>query len=288
MYKTNRLKFVLNTQNILINGELNNTITLDNCRATVKVENGGMAFGGGAVFTIYGLSEDMIAAFATIGTDGYNRGNTVIMGVEIYANDSLVFSGNVYYAYADMNEIPNVGINLRASGAISLSRSIAPDFSFKGTMALSDILEGICKQSNYTFVNGGVTGTQTNGHYSGTPLKQIRDLCNGGILRFAVSGKTVTAWDKYAGKLSKIRALVSPENGLIGYPVYTSGGLTIQTQFSPYIAIGEQLHLETSLPGASGDYIASLVTHFLTSWEKNGAWHTVATISTYKEGGNQT
>lgn len=288
MYKTNRLRFVLDTQNILINGELNNTITLDNCRATVKVENGSMASGGGAVFTIYGLSEDMIAALSTIGTDGYNRGDNVQIGVEIHANESLVFSGNVYYAYADMNEIPNIGINFRAAGSVELSRSTSPDFSFKGTMALSDILEGICKQSNYTFVNGGVTGTQTNGYYSGTPLKQIRDLCNGGILRFAVSGKTVTAWDKYAGKLSKIRALVSPENGLIGYPVYTSGGLTIQTQFSPYISIGEQLHLETSLAGASGDYVANLVTHFLTSWEKNGAWHTVATITPYMEREKQT
>ena len=287
MYRNNRLKFVFDTKNIIINGENDVTITLDNCRANVKVENGSMASGGGASFTIYGMSGELISALATIGTDGYNQGDGVRVGVEIYANDSLVFSGRVNYVYADMNEVPNVGINFRAAGSVNLSRSIAPDFSFKGTMELSDILEGICKQSNFTFVNGGVTGTQTNGYYSGTPLKQIRDLCNGGILRFSVNGRTVTAWDKYTGKISKIRAQVSPENGLIGYPVYTSSGLTIQTQFSPYIAIGEQLRLETSLPGASGDYVANMVTHFLTSWEKNGAWHTLATITPFREKKNE-
>ncbi|MDH0357190.1 hypothetical protein N7387_21285, partial [Morganella sp. GD04133] len=95
---------------------------------------------------------------------------------------------------------------------------------------------------------------------------------------------------RYRGKLAATRPVVSPENGLIGYPVYTRGGLTIQTQFSPFIVQGEQLRLDTSLPGASGDYDARLVSHYLTSWTKNGAWHTIATISPFvpeKENGNE-
>ncbi|KNZ84053.1 baseplate hub protein [Morganella morganii] len=281
MYRNNRLKFVFRTRNILINGRDDNIITLDNCRANVKITNGGIAMGGNAEFTIYGLSGDLIASLCKVG--GYTRmkENMAEMEVEIYANDSLAYSGGVYYVNANMNEVPTVGINFRSAGGYDLSVSNAPDYAFKGTRTLSEILKGICEKSGYTFVDRGVTGTQTNGYYSGSPLKQIRDLCANAILSYAISGKTVTAWNKIKNKVAETRALVSAENGLIGYPVYTPDGLTIQTQYSPYIAQGEQLRLETSLPGASGDYAAYLVTHYLTSWEKNGAWHTVAVITPF-------
>lgn len=292
MYRNNRLKFVIETHNIPIQGKNDNVITLNNCRANVKITNGGIAMGGNAEFTIYGLSGELISALCRIGNNGRNRASQSFAAVEIYANDSLVYAGGIYYANANMNEAPNIGLNFIAAGSYELINSIVPDFSFKGTLSLSDVLKGICNQAGYEFIDAGVTGSQTNGYYSGTPLNQIRAVCAGGILSFAVNGKTVTVWDKYAGKVSPTRALVSAENGLIGYPVYTTNGLTIQTQYSPYIAQGEELRLETSLPGASGDYRANTVTHYLTSWEKNGAWHTVAVITPFvpepkKKAGNE-
>lgn len=290
MYKNNRLKFVFDTSGIDIRGKTENRITLDNCKASVKVTNGGAAMAGNANFTIYGLSTELITALCKVGASGYHVQAGATVEVEIYANDSLVYSGNVYYVNADMNETPDVGVEFIASASKQLMSSKAPDYSFKGTRNFTQILKDICNASDYDFVDKGVTGSQTNGYYSGTPLEQIRSLCVAGKINFAVNGRVVYAWNRYRGKLAATRPVVSPGNGLIGYPVYTRGGLTIQTQFSPFIVQGEQLRLDTSLPGASGDYDARLVSHYLTSWTKNGAWHTIATISPFvpeKENGNE-
>jgi len=80
---------------------------------------------------------------------------------------------------------------------------------------------------------------------------------------------------------------ISPEYGLIGYPIFSNGGLMFQTQFSTLLTTGRNVQIETSLPHASGVYKLTSVTHELSSWMNDGPWHSICIAYRVQgEGGN--
>jgi hypothetical protein len=79
----------------------------------------------------------------------------------------------------------------------------------------------------------------------------------------------------YRERKDTVIPLISPEYGLIGYPIFSNGGVMFQTQFSSLLTTGRKIKLLTSLPHASGNYKLTNVTHELSSWVEDGPWHSI-------------
>ena len=91
-------------------------------------------------------------------------------------------------------------------------------------------------------------------------MEQIRAACTPADLSVNIQNNVVNVW-KRNGKIDDVIPEVSPECGLIGYPVPNQFGITFQTQFSTLLSQGRNINLTTSVPNISGQYNLFMVEH---------------------------
>lgn len=278
MYSEKRITFEFDAGSGSFNSAGNTKIKIANVRAMAKVSFTGNFGGTVADVTIYGLGMEMIATLSAKGI-GASFNPLQQVGMNIYANDTLIFSGGIYACYANMNTIPEAALIINASCGIDLARTTTKPYSFKGTVSAKEILNSIATPNGYTVESFDIDGWNgTDPHFVGSPLEQIRQVCGSFDFMMAINGKKISVWKRKDG-INTIIAKVSDSNGLIGYPVFTQSGITFQTQFSPYLAAGQQVSLQTSLPNATGTYMNNVVEHYISSWMKDGPWITVCQAS---------
>ncbi|HHX0598892.1 TPA: baseplate hub protein, partial [Klebsiella pneumoniae] len=69
--------------------------------------------------------------------------------------------------------------------------------------------------------------------------------------------------------------LISPEHGLIGYPIFYDMGINFRCIYSPSLKLNTKIILETDLPHASGEWIIQAgTTHYLSCKVPGGLWET--------------
>lgn len=275
MYKQRSLRFEFFNETQAFDKEGNNKITLTDVKAMFKVGAYGNQAGVQAEMTIYGLGLDLLAALSSKGIGIWTAEKERIR-VTVHANDTLMFNGYIYASFANMNAAPDAPLVINAAGGLALQTESAPPFSRPDSVALTDVLKAICEPYKYRVNAVGIEGVVVSNIYlEGSPMEQVREVCNQVDLSMTVAGDLVTVWPM--GKaVDDVVPLVSPEFGLIGYPVFTQSGITFQTEFSTLLAQGRFIQLQTSLPHASGKYMLYVVEHYLSSWVEGGPWHTIS------------
>lgn len=278
MYSEKTLRFEFDAGSGSFDSSGNTKISINNVKALAKVSYTGNVGGTMADVTLYGLGIDLIATLTAKGI-GATFNATQQIGMNIYANDTLIFSGGIYACYANMNSIPEHAIIINAMAGLDLSRATTKPYSFKGKISVIEVLKAIATPNGYTIDAYNLDGYQgENAYFVGSPLEQIRQVCGHFDFSMAVNGTKISVWKRTNG-INTVIAKVSPANGLIGYPVFTQSGIMYQTQFSPYLAAGQQVQLETSLPNATGAYMNYAVEHYLSSWVKDGPWMSLCQAS---------
>lgn len=286
MYSKKTLRFEFENYSGSFDDNGNTKISIAECKAMAKVSYMGNIGGFQAEVTLYGLGIDLIATLSAKGIGPYTD-QLARIGMKIYANDTEIFSGQIYSCYANMNAIPDAGVIISAVAGNDLARSTAKPFSQEGSQAYKDVLAAICKANGYNFIPVGIDGIiGSNIYLNGSPLDQLRYACNAAGLSLSLNGNAATVW-KPGTAVDSVTPLVSPDYGLIGYPVFTPSGITFQTQFTTYLAQGRYVKLETSLPHATGTYQLFAVDHYLSSWTKDGPWLTIAQGTKVQDGGQQ-
>lgn len=286
MYSKKLLSFEFENYSGAFDDAGNTTLKIGNVKASCRVSFMGSVGGYQAEATLYGLSLDLIAALSAKGIGPYTD-QAARIGMKIIADGTEIFSGQIFSCFANMNSIPEVPVIISAVAGGDLARTVAKPFSLEGKQAYTDILSAICKANGYNLKAVNADGLYANNiSLHGSPLDQIRTACNAADLQFAINGNNVSVW-KQGLKIDDVIPLVSPENGLIGYPVFTQSGLTFQSQFSSYLAQGRYVKLITSLPHATGTYQLFATDHYLSSWVKNGPWLTLCQAIKVQDAGQQ-
>ncbi|CAK8736346.1 hypothetical protein SODG_000596 [Sodalis praecaptivus] len=251
-----------------------NVLTLDNVRGYVSLA----AYGGiaGTQITLYlwGLTPQHMAVLSYKGVwiDGAapNR-------IRLWAADRQIFEGFISDAYADYNQAPDVPLMITANMMFYLRAKAAPPFSAEGTVGIDTIFTSLASAAGLKYENQGVKRALPNPYFQGDITRQMLEAAQAVEADIDINVEQVTIWPK--GTPRKAPALrVSPQQGLIGYPIFTSVGLSITTLFCADIFIGRQLALETALPNASGQYSVIGAVHTLTSWVEGGQWSTACDL----------
>lgn len=279
-----RFEFVNETSSFDESG--NNTISISEARATVSFQSAGNLFGTQINVSIFGLGIEMLAALSSKAM-GLFGSDTERISMKVFVGETAIFAGYMTSSIANMNAIPNAALMITATANADLQNKPASPFSFNGATPVPDIINAICNAAGYKAYITGLEGlVVTNPHYEGSIFTQLESLCNDVNVAMSVAPPSISFWPQDSTR-DDVMPFISPEYGLIGYPIFSNGGLMFQTQFSTLLTTGRNVQIETSLPHASGVYKLTSVNHELSSWMNDGPWHSICIAYRVQgEGGN--
>ncbi|WP_417021751.1 hypothetical protein [Citrobacter portucalensis] len=279
-----RFEFVNETSSFDESG--NDTISISEARATVSFQSAGNLFGTQINVSIFGLGIEMLAALSSKAM-GLFGSDTERISMKVFVGETAIFAGYMTSSIANMNAIPNAALMIAATANADLQNKPASPFSFNGATPVPDIIKAICNAAGYKAYITGLDGlVVTNPHYEGSIFTQLESLCNDVNVAMSVAPPSISFWPQDSTR-DDVMPFISPEYGLIGYPIFSNGGLMFQTQFSTLLTTGRNVQIETSLPHASGVYKLTSVNHELSSWVNDGPWHSICIAYRVQgEGGN--
>ncbi|EDT7186597.1 hypothetical protein AHX77_002875 [Salmonella enterica subsp. enterica] len=286
MYSKRSLRFEFVNETSSFDESGNNTISISEARATVSFQSAGNLFGTQINVSIFGLGIEMLAALSSKAM-GLFGSDTERISMKVFVGETAIFAGYMTSSIANMNAIPNAALMITATANADLQNKPASPFSFNGATPVPDIINAICNAAGYKAYITGLDGlVVTNPHYEGSIFTQLESLCNDVNVAMSVAPPSISFWPQDSTR-DDVMPFISPEYGLIGYPIFSNGGLMFQTQFSTLLTTGRNVQIETSLPHASGVYKLTSVNHELSSWMNDGPWHSICiAYRVQSEGGN--
>ncbi|AYO37447.1 hypothetical protein [Serratia sp. P2ACOL2] len=251
-----------------------NVLTIQNARCYVSLAAYGGIAGTQVTLYLWGLIPQQMAALSYKGIwiDGAKPNR-----VRVWAGDRQIFEGFISDAYADYNQVPDVPLIITANMMFYLRAKKVSPFSAEGTVPIDDILMPLASSVGLKYENQGVKRSLPDPYLQGDITQQMLEAARAVDAEIDINVEQVTIWPRGMPR-KEPTLLVSPEHGLIGYPIFTNVGLCITTLFSADIFIGRKLSLETSLPNASGQYAVIGAVHTLTSWVEGGQWSTAGDL----------
>lgn len=284
-YKQRSIRLEVINTNSTFDEAGNNTISISNAKIHVSLQaSGGLRAGTTANVNIAGLGLELIALLSFKAQGNYSEAIPGHLQLKIYVPDDTgqeveLFSGYMYTSIANMNATPDPVLTIAATGNTDLQHISAPPYSHRGSTPVADIITAICDSVGYTAKLVGLDGkVLVDPHFEGDVYEQLIQVCKVSGLQLDVTPPTITVWPEGSTR-DDIVPLVSPEHGMIGYPIFSNGGVMFQTQFSSLLATGRLVEVQASLPHASGIYSIGSVQHELSTWDTGGVWNSMVTAT---------
>lgn len=186
---------------------------------------------------------------------------------------ATVFKGEITSAYADYGSVPDVEFKIEALSGGYAAQIGAKPISVKGNAKAADLIKQFAKEIGYTFKNEGVAASVRNAVFNGSPIEKARSVADevGAELLIDDDSMILMPYDK---PRSGGAVLLTPETGLIGYPSFTSDGISFSCFFNPNLKQGGQVKIESIVPRASGDWKITKLSHRLTAYRTGGgSWY---------------
>lgn len=255
-----------------------NTFEMSGVRASATIEKNGLVDNATANLKIYGLPLSVMNKLTLLGKpliDGRHNTVTVSAGDDD-SGASVVFVGTIQEAWVDGRNAPQVAFVVTAFSGIVPAMKPVPPVSYKGTVDVALVVSGIAQQAGYLFENSGVTAQIADPYLSGTALQQLQKITRAADVNCTIeptAPPTIAIWPKDKARQSE-SLLISPETGLIGYPMRTENGIELQTLFNPSIVFGGLIEVQSSLTPANGSWSVFRVAHDLEAETPGGKWFT--------------
>lgn len=274
LYIKRALRFEFKNETSSFDKAGNNLISISEARATVSLQSSGNLFGTQVNISIFGLDLDMLATLSAKAM-GFFGTDTERISMKIFVESTAIFVGYMTSSIANMSAVPNAALMITATANADLQNKTASPFSFKGATPVTSVINAICKAAGYKPNIVGLEGKViSNPHYEGSVFDQLRAVCDDLKISMSVAPPSISFWPQESTRDS-VKPFISPKYGLIGYPVFSNGGVIFQTQFSTLLTTGRDIELKTALPHVGGIYRLTSVTHELSSWMEDGPWHSV-------------
>ena len=233
-----------------------------------------------AELRIYGLTLAAMNGLSTIGLPPQvYTGNTVAIMAGDDRGTSQVFSGHIMEAYAELNEAPDSTFVVRAQTGLMQRMAPVPPTSFNGSVDVATVMAQLASIAGYTFWNNGVQGVMLDSCYlRGTAQEQIEAVRAHADISANVDGNKLTIWPKTGSSTppSQVVPRIAADTGMIGYPRFNAGMVSVDMEFNPSITQGGTIQVESVIKPASGQWIVLGLQHHIESETLDGAWLTHA------------
>lgn len=262
-----------------------NTVTLSGLRMSANISLYGAPGLSSGNVRVWGMTKQQMKQCSALGKPfNFSSKN----GITIRAGDdqsgmSLILQGTFQFGYEDFNSAPDASFYIETQvGTIGAMKPVSPN-SYQGSVNAGNVMSDIATQMGLNFENSGVEAVLSNPYLHGTLLQQAHTLARAANINMLVDGDpptgTLAIWPR-TGSRNGQAVTIGPTSGLLGYPRYTDGGISIDCLFNPNVQIGRKFTLETSIENAKGDWVIRAVTHALECQLPGGKWFT--NISAYR------
>ena len=259
---------------------LGSSVTYSGLRCEASINNVGGAALNSLQFRVYGMKESTMNQLSTLGlTVMESRRNIItIAASNKIGGMTQVFQGTIAQAWTDYRGMPEVSFNVEAyAGFHEQIKSVAVN-SYKGATDVATVIESLAKSIGFAFTNNGVTTKLASPYFAGSAITQIKDCARHAKISYDISNGSVAIWPGDAQRDS-VSFQVAPGSGLVGYPVFSSIGISIQTEFNQDILRGRKIDVQSSIPQACGAWYCQVARHEIASQVPNGPWFTYAQLT---------
>lgn len=283
-YRTRDLEIEFTLKSGTFDNQRGDILTVKGLKCELSISAFGGVTGTTLDLSLWGLSLDYMSKLTGKAQRFIAQEQNLI---KVVAEGETVFLGTITASRINLNQMPDAPIEITAN-AVGYERTIpcAPT-SVRGVTSVASLVESIANKAGLKFINVDVDAKATNPHYTGNAIEQIQSIANDYDFYLDISIGTVAIY-KSSNMQNGVVPRVSPDNGLIGYPIFYDFGINFRARFSTAIQVGRKVILETSLPNGSGEYLIQHgTTYYLSQNSDGGLWEVFVVATPLANLGNQ-
>lgn len=268
-----QLRFIITLGDSKFQGD-NDRIILQGYRASVSIDLAGGLQMGGLRARIYGMKKQDVDAITSY---SWRLGDFKPNTITVYAIDgkqeTIVFTGNIVTAWGDYAGAPDVYLDIQAQSAYLATLKSAPPISFNGPIDAASLIQQLCVRMGYSFENNGVSVVINNAYYAGTDMEKVRKIVEDTGIQMWEQNQLIAIAPKGTARGGLI-PLISPQTGLVGYPMFDGQTINLRVLFTPAIQWGGIIRVDTDIIKCKGDWQVLSMSHMLDSESPQGSWFT--------------
>lgn len=266
------------------------TYAFEQHRMSIQVSQGGGLFGNAKV-QVFGVNLDAMNKIARLWLEVLSPSNTDTLSIDVWDGSAFVpfFQGVITWSAINASGAPNVALEIEANDSMVGMNTIAPPYAQDTPIALKDALTAILAPTGLVveFAESVPELQFQKAHLVGTPMEQANTLMNyfpelthyTNLQRFIV--RPVNA------PLGGDPIPVNKTTGMIGYPTYSTSGITLATLFNPRIRLGLALDIQTIFDFVNRTkWIAAVLQHNIQPNWPGGQWVTQIAAQSYGSKGD--
>jgi len=252
-----------------------NTLKLSGLRISAAVTNSGGISQGALDLRIYGMTPSQMNSLMVVGPVPLviQANNNVLIEVnnDIDPGTSQVFSGTIASAWPDFSDAPDVPFHVTSLVGLAGALKPVPPSSYQGGRDAAEIMKQIATTMGFKFENNGVSVQLSNSYFPGTGWQQAEACADAAGINWTVDRGVLAIWPRGGARGGSV-PLISPDTGLVGYPIRTPLGVELQTLYNPAIVHGSKVKVQSSLQQANGVWQVTTLDHTLESMVPDGQW----------------
>ena len=271
----------ITVQIALANGQFNgggNTAEISGLRVSAQVNIPGGPTKSSLSAAIYGLPLSMMNQLSTVGTQYTEQAqNTItVMAGDAVAGMAQIYKGTLFAAYVDAQGMPEVALRVRGMTGLYEAVKSVPPTSIQGSGDVATIMQGLASQMGLQFENNGVNVKLANPYLSGPSWLQALTVAQHAGIEHIIDNGVLAIWKPGRARQGG-PVMISPQTGMIGYPMFSQPTVIVRTLFDPTIKYGGSMQIQSDLTPACGTFVIRNVDLELESLVPHGRWF--ATLS---------
>ena len=259
-------------------------------RMHISISQGGGQFGNARI-AIFGMRLDAMNKIARLWLESMTPITTDTVGVDVWDGGNFVplFRGVIAWAAVNAGSAPDVSLEIDANSFMAAMNEPAPPYVQDTPLALQDALTAILAPTDITVAFAEtVPALQVQKvHVIGTPMQQAQRVMNAyPELTWYIDLQRMIV-RPVGAPAEETAVTISRETGLIGYPTYSTSGVTLSTLFDPRIRLGLALDIRTEFDFVNRTkWITSVLQHNLQPNMPGGQWSTQIAAQAWGKKGN--
>ena len=251
----------------LYKDEQKRTLVYEGVETHVSIEKPGEPDQNKATVELYNISMDAMRDMTTLSFKPLQTKKNLIV---IYAGDetegmNLCFAGEIDTAYADFSGAPTIKMHIEAAAGSYPSLKASPPIAVKGSQSAASLIEQFAKESGYTFLNNGVTSSVKNAVLNGSPIQKARTVAGMVGCELIIDDNQIKIQPYDKGLDQGNAVLMSKDSGMLGYPTFTSEGISLKCLYNPDLQLGGMIEVKSIVPGAEGKWKITKLSHSLVA-----------------------